>query len=471
MNRLLTAREAAELLRLSVCTVYRYAQLGWIPQIRKGFGLRFRQEDLDKWINQDKQKPFCVIPSVPKIRGTPRIYISGETKLTARSKSRNRHNFSFGAVYTRTTRDGIPRWYLDYRNSAGKRIQRVISHATSREEALLALQEEVRREFDSEYRAQREHKKIVFRSLAATYLEDYAKANKKSWRDDKYRIDANLNPYFGEYELEDITPLLIEKYRTERLKTGVSRSTVNREITIAKKMFNLAIDWNLTDCNPAAKVRLFSEKDTQKERILKREEEERLLAACPGHLRPIVVVALHTGMRRGEILGLKWKQIDLDRGQIRVENTKSGKKRLIPINDVLRREFEALRASEGPSGLVFANPRTRCAFTEVKNSFKTACQTAGINGLRFHDLRHSFATRLIEAGVDIITVKELLGHFSVRVTERYTHPSQEQKRRAVEALSPTRELQDSKGERLLHICDTAKYATQTRPVKDSLSIN
>jgi len=389
----------------------------------------------------------------------------------SRSKSRGRHNFNFGAVYTRTSKDGILRWYLDFRNSKKKRIQRVIPLATTREEALLALQEEVRREFDAEYRAERERKKTTLSCLADTYLEDYAKNNKKSWRDDQYRINASLKPFFGEQEIDNITPLDIEKYRSERLKTGVTKSTVNREMTILIKMFNLAIDWNLTDRNPAAKVRLFSEKDTQKERILLREEEARLLKACPAHLRPIVVVALHTGMRRGEILGLRWRQVDLDRRQLRVENTKSGKNRLIPINNVLWLEFEALRAYAGPSGLVFANPRTRLQFTEVKKSFRSSCQAAGIEGLRFHDLRHTFATRLIEAGADIISVKELLGHFSVRLTQRYTHPSQDQKRRAVDLLACAQSSDPEKREPLLHICDTAKSEKNTDPTSFLISIN
>ncbi len=470
LGNLLTVDEAAEFLRLSVCTIYRYARLGRLPQIRMSFGLRFQKEDLLEWVRKGLRKPYCMNPPIPRAQSPTLAYMGGE-EIMPRLKSRSRHNFNFGAVYSRISKDGIARWYLDYRDLTKRRIQRVIPLATSREEALLALQEEVRREFDAEYRAERERKKVLFSSLAATYLEDYAKSNKKSWRDDQYRIDASLKPFFGEQQIDQITPLDIEKYRSDRLRTGVTKSTVNREMTILKKMFNLAIDWNLTDRNPAAKVRLFSEKDTQKERILKPEEEERLLAACPDHLKPIVVVALHTGMRRGEILGLTWKQVDLNSGLIRVVKTKSGKDRLIPINDVLRREFEALRAAEGPVGLVFANPRTRLPFTEVKKSFKSACVAAEITGLRFHDLRHTFATRLIEAGADIITLKELLGHFSVRVTQRYTHPSQDQKRRAVDLLVRPQGASTENGERLLHICDMAKPERKADPTTSSLSIN
>jgi integrase len=176
-------------------------------------------------------------------------------------------------------------------------------------------------------------------------------------------------------------------------------------------------------------------------------------------------------MRRGEILGLKWKQVDLDKGLIRVENTKSGKNRLIPINEVLLSEFRALRPSAEPCGLVFANPRTRLAFTEVKRSFKNACRSAGIKNLRLHDLRHSFATRLIEAGADIITVKELLGHFSVRVTQRYTHPSQIQKRLAVNLLARKTVAEPKNRANLLRTGDAGLSSGNEDPVSRRISIN
>lgn len=469
MRNLLTVKEAAEILRLTPCTVYRYAQQGQIPFAKKKFGLRFREDDLQAWINKDLVKPLVMLPPGPRTPALSRG--EGIPDEMAKSKPRSRHNFGFGAVYLRKYKAGITRWAIDYQDRSGKRVQKVVPLATTKEEAFTALQEEVRREFDDEYRAKRERDKIKFGRLAETYLEDYAKANKKSWRDDRYRIEANLKPFFGDEELSAVSPLLVERYRAERLKAGVTKSTVNREITLMKTMFRLAIDWGLTDTNPVTKVRLFPEKDTLKERILRPEEEGRLLAASPAHLRPLVIVALHTGMRRGEILNLMWAQVDLEKGLIRVENTKAGKNRLIPINDALLAEFHVLRAAGGLSGLVFANPRTRQPFTEVKKSFKSACRAAGIRGLRFHDLRHTFATRLIEAGADIITVKELLGHFSVRVTQRYTHPSQAQKRRAVDMLAPKPIKEAENRGDLLRICDAAATEKKVDPAIRSVSIN
>jgi site-specific recombinase XerD len=141
------------------------------------------------------------------------------------------------------------------------------------------------------------------------------------------------------------------------------------------------------------------------------------------------------------------------------------------MNGVVRSELMALRASKSATGLVFANLRTGQPFTEVKKSFKSACTAAGIRDLRFHDLRHSFATRLIEAGADIITVKELLGHFSVRVTQRYTHPGQAQKRQAVDLLAAKRPKEAENGGNLLRICDADKASEKGGLPKCSESIN
>ena len=129
-----------------------------------------------------------------------------------------------------------------------------------------------------------------------------------------------------------------------------------------------------------------------RERVLSEEEEERLVQHSSEHLKPIIITASNTGMRLGEILRLKWSQIDLNTRRIRVENTKSGKNRLIEINQNL---YDVLRLKNGQSPYVFPNPDTGKPLTTVKRAFKSACRRAGIEGLRFHDMRHTFGTRLI----------------------------------------------------------------------------
>lgn len=457
-ERLLTVREAAAFLTVSLGTVYRWAEQNIVPFIRlRGRGVRFRQKDLDTWLDKHANAPLPVIPPA-----LPLTSSHGSTKRKpygkkggsgemAKAKAKSRRNLGYGAVYQRVTKEGIVRWYLDYRDATGERIQKVASQASSYDEAVLALRGAVLGEHHRALGIGDAPQKTKFSELSKLYLDNYARPNKRSWRDDQYRLDAHMVPYFGEMTLEDITSLSVEKYKAKRMDDDVSRSTVNRELTILKKMFNLAIDWRLLDGNPALKVKHFSEKDTAVERILTPGEERRLLAECPAYLQPIIMTALHTGMRRGEIFGLRWSQVDLTKRVIQVKQTKSGKDRLIPINGTLFEVLAGLKASDGTSDYVFPNPETGKPYTEVKKSFKEACKRAGITALRFHDLRHTFATRLVTAGVDIVTVRDLLGHFSVRMTQRYTHPGHDRKVAAVRLLA-RRKAQ--KGEKLLHPCYT-----------------
>ena len=312
-----------------------------------------------------------------------------------------------------------------------------------------------------------EQSNVRFSGFAETYIRDYAKTNKRSWRSDVSCLKSNLTPAFGSYRLKDITALQIEKCRAKRLESGVSKSTVNRDLALMKRMFNLAIDWGIALENPVRKVRFFSEKDNLKERILTREEEPRLLAFCQGHLKAVILVALNTGMRLGEILGLRWDQVDLGRKQVRVERTKSGSDGLVPINLVLQGVFSGLRGQNGHSGFVFSNRLTGKPLTTVRNSFTTACRKARISGLRFHDLRHTFASRLVESGVDLITIKDLQGHSSVTIAERYTHPNHGLKKVAVDLLAQTSSRPTKGAENPAHICHATDNAEPDRAVIDS----
>ena len=149
----------------------------------------------------------------------------------------------------------------------------------------------------------------------------------------------------------------------------------------------------------------------------------------------IIVVALNTGMRKAEILNLKWDQVDLKARRIKVEKTKSGKVRFIPVNNALHNVLNRLGSENGQCPYVFFNPETMKPYVDMKKGFKAACRRAGIEGLRFHDLRHTFATRLVAKGADIETIRDLLGHHSITVTQRYTHSNDDRKRAAVDLLS------------------------------------
>lgn len=444
-KELLTVAEAAVYLSASKNTINNKIKNREIPYIDlKGIGYRFRKKDLDDWLDVSSQTPLPLSANSPDKNflldwsvGHATVPVKGESSELVKI-SETRWYCGIGYIYMRETSQGIERYYVDYHDFEGERQQHVIKHAQTPMEAYKALKAEVREMCAIAYGEKAVKKKVRFKDFADEYLEDYAKVKKRSWRTDKSYLNANLIPYFGKYYLNQITPHLIEKYQGKRLKDGAKKSTVNRELACMKKLFNKAIDWDYETVNPVLKVDFFSEVDNLKERVLSMEEEKKLLAACPERLKPIVITALQTGMRRREILLMRWENVklNLDVGYIQVpkEVSKSRKDRVITFNGMLKVELMKLKKCNDKSPYVFVNANTGKPFTDIKKAFKGACERAGIEGLRFHDLRHTYATRLAEMNVPLPTIKELLGHFKVSMTERYTHSSDESKRKAVKLL-------------------------------------
>jgi len=206
----------------------------------------------------------------------------------------------------------------------------------------------------------------------------------------------------------------------------------NRKLALLKAILNKAIEWDvLKDTNPAKKVSLFKENNTR-DRFLAKEELENLYAECKGELLHIVKVAVHTGLRRGEIMGLTWKDVDINRKLIYVRrsgkfaySTKSSKNRVVPMNDVVREVFLSI-LKQPNSDFIFNNTH--------RNAFKEAMRRAKITNFRFHDLRHTFASYLVMAGVPLNTVRELLGHSNINMALRYSHLAPGHKSDAVEKL-------------------------------------
>jgi len=476
MDKLLTVNDAADILQCHPQTVYRNEDL---PRMEiPGIGVRFKSSDLEKYLfSFPLSKAFESIQDVdikrnrmifPPVCDTIKI---GGTCEMPKGKNKSRFNFGYGAIYQRKTKEGNIRWYLDYRVGE-KRVQKVVSLATSKEEAHFALQEEISKVFRREHGIQEDKQHVRFEQFSVLYLKNYSMVKKRGWeRSDKVYLNANLIPFFREFELGHIDVELIEKFVAKRLADQVEKSTINRDMSCLKKMFTKAVEWEYLSANPALKIKQFPENDNSRSRILTVEEEKVLLTDCVDHLKSMVILSLHTGMRRGEILSLRWGQIDLQNKQIRVENTKSGKPRYIPLNSTVFDMLVRLKASSGKHAYVFTNLRTGKPFTTIKTAFNAACRRAKIDGLRFHDLRRTFATRILQRGADIETVKELLGHHSVLVTQRYTHSNVEVKRSAVELLS---EKEDDSGKSdpvLLHAGDMSKKQQSENVVSLSYSVN
>jgi integrase len=288
----------------------------------------------------------------------------------------------------------------------------------------------------------------------------WSKANKRSWRHDEFRA-RTICEYFGGRVFREISPLLVEKFKRERRESITKRETVgspasvNHELTLLSKIFNLAIDYKVTDTNPCTKVKKYT-LDNKRYRYLLPEEEPALMDALSGlraHLKPLVTIALGTGMRLGEQLRLTWDRVDFSRRVLIVTKTKSGKDREIPMNPEVMKTLFALQSRSSGQEYVFVNRRTGTRIKEVKKGFGTALRMTGITGLVWHDLRATFGTRLGEAGFDAFTIAALMGHSQIQTTARYVRATERNKRAAVEAVML--ESQESG-----HKLDT----TQKRPV-------
>jgi len=276
--------------------------------------------------------------------------------------------------------------------------------------------------------------------ILSEFSKDYIQyqrdvAAKRSWERDQLSL-RHLNVFLGDRKLSAITPKDIQDYQSRRLKDGMRPATVNRELACLKHLFNIAKQRsNFFGDNPVSKIN-FLEENNQIERVLTHDEEKKLISYLAPHIKPIISTAIYTGMRKGELISLKWDNVNLDTNLITIEATNSKSKRIkkIPISQTLRKVLLQQKLITGFHEFVFLTPKgDKYKRVDSLNSFKRACDKAGISGLRFHDLRHTAATRMIEAGVNIVVVSKLLGHASIITTMRYAHPD-DSLRDAVEKL-------------------------------------
>lgn len=222
-------------------------------------------------------------------------------------------------------------WYIDYYAGYKRRREKI---GPSKRQAEVVLKKRMVQVAENRFLEVERCEKIKFEKMTEIYLENYSKPNKKSSRRDVTSIN-NLKPFFAGKYLHEITPLDMEKYKRKR-QGQVSNATVNREVACLKHIFTKAIEWAIVQKNPGKKVKLLRERNTRL-RYLEEREIRRLHDACAEHLKPIVTVALNTGMRKEEILSLKWKDLDYRIRTISILDTKNGESREIPMNDIVYR--------------------------------------------------------------------------------------------------------------------------------------
>jgi excisionase family DNA binding protein len=403
-----SAKVAAQILGVSVSTVYDWADNGKIPCIKYfNKSVRFLASELYAFRQQ-----------------------SGRNELNGKSGVQNEILTSEQEeMMPVAKRNGV--YYLDYYDK-GRRCRRRLGTDKEIAELQQTDDESVKNDLEiSENKENEENKEMMFDTFAKEYLE-YSKANKKedSFRNDRQNMNKHLMPLFAGMSLNEIDICMIEKFKNKGKEAGHIFVT-NRTLSLLKHMFTIAIQRGYVTNNPAKHVKLFKEPNGRT-RYLSEDEKERLLHESKEMVKSIVIAALNTGARKGELLKLKWSNVDLKNGFIHIVNSKNGEARHIPINDLLKQELSNIPRR---GDFVFSKKHGQ-SLGDFKKAFKSACKRANIKDFRFHDLRHTFASYLAMNHLSERTIQTLLGHKSPSMTARYTHFSQGHLKEAVDSLVP-----------------------------------
>jgi integrase len=257
---------------------------------------------------------------------------------------------------------------------------------------------------------------FVWQQAVVRYLEEFA--DKKSLSDDRDHL-KKLDLYLRSLKLDATDMAALQPFiRDRKLKDGVSNATVNRALEVVRRILNVAHqDWRWLKGVP--KIRMLKEPRRRRVRFLRREEADRLIEALPEHMKPIVEFALATGCRAGEILGLEWTRVDLDRKVAWLDHgtTKSGDGRGIPLNADAVAALESTRGQNPRWCFTFGGKRIQQSST----AWDKAKQRAGIEDFRFHDLRHTWASWHVQSGTSLPELMELGGWKSYEMVLRYAH--------------------------------------------------
>jgi integrase len=267
---------------------------------------------------------------------------------------------------------------------------------------------------------------MTFGALAARFI---ANANPRPHHLDRLK---HLLPYFADMRLTHISKPVVREYRQHRhAQKRMMDATINRDVSVLRHLLYWAVEEGHMLANPLTRIKLIAERRSPKP-VLTVQEERQLLTVAPTHLRELVVMALDTGMRRGELFHQQWQHVDFARGVLLVSRSKTleGEGREIPLSTRVLAILEARRQAHGD---VFRYREHRLG--TVKTAWKGGLTRAKLRHVRFHDLRHTFNTRLLEAGVLQEVRKALMGHTSgAGVHGQYTHIELPLKRKAIAAL-------------------------------------
>ena len=371
---------------------------------------------------------------------------------------------------------GVHSWRVQLPNRRWLTLGRIdeVSLADAREEA---QQRRAKAALGVDMPKRKASSELTLAKFLNEHYESWMKATRRGHSTQVDRIKWAFKEFLDE-NLSDITTGRVERWRATRTNQRhpsarkgkpVSPATVNQDIRALRAALSRATEWALLTANPLGKIKAAPVDDHGVIRYLSPDEEQRLRRALQArddarraarlsaniwrrergyepwpdygpytdYVTPLVFVALNTGLRRGELLQLQWRNVDLTRKVLTVcgEGAKTGQTRHVPLNSEVVEVLRAWTTADAePGSFVFSGDTTTTPLTEARKAWAGVLRTAKIMSFRFHDLRHTFASKLAMAGVDLNTIRELLGHRKISMTLRYAHLAPEHKADAVERI-------------------------------------
>ncbi len=275
-----------------------------------------------------------------------------------------------------------------------------------------------------------EKEEQTYESFAVEYQKTYVTVNneKSTAKSKRVNLNAHIVPFFGQMPLSRIGVKAIEEFKAGLVGKGLAAKTINNILSILRTSLTTAVKWNMLDACPPIQ---WMDAPSPAFDFFTVEESERLLAAAVAQELAMICTAVKAGLRRGELLALRWEDVDLVASRIDVRQSvwqghittpKSGKTRHVPMSPQLRDVLAAHRHLRGP--YVFCNDDgSMLSKDQVRRTVQKACKKAGLRAAGWHMLRHTFASQLAMAGVPLRVIQELLGHSTIKMTLRYAHLS------------------------------------------------
>lgn len=323
-------------------------------------------------------------------------------------------------------------WFVQWRDPYGRTKQKKVGPSKKAAENFLRSIDTAIAE--NKYIDRQEVPKVLIKDFIDKQYRPWCEQYNRGFGSKKFYIKA-IEDMWGSLYLDELSDKDLDAYRSKMVR--IEKPVMfNRVLATLSHMYTLAVEYKAVLVCPVktAKKRI---KEKARLRYLTPEEVSRLLDLCPEHLRPIVEVALHTGMRKSEILSLRLgREVNLAERRITLGvggmRTKNDEVRHIPLNETAYQVLARVAEGKRPGDYLFVWKGKR--ILDIKTSWSRVLQEAGIEDFHFHDLRHTFASNLVMSGVDLYVLRDLLGHKDIKMTQKYAHLSPDHRAKAVTVL-------------------------------------